>query len=547
MVCPGWRGTLIALTLSVAACYGQTENSSHAFFNVLDYGARNDGSAPATEAIRSTIQAARAAGGGTVYVPAGNYVTGPIELVSNLVLHIDAGATLKFPAARLPYAKGRAQGIECLMPIPLIGGTSVENVAITGRGAITTTNSDWIKVSGPGQREAPFGAAWAHLRELLEIKTPQPEEEYLKTAPTLRPAFVRFMEAKNILIEGIHILGSPFWTVHLLYSTNVVVRDVSIETAPGLFTDGIVVDSSKDVRIANCYLDNGDDAIVLKAGKDADGLRVNRPTENVTVTNCVIHRGSAGVVMGSEMSGSIRNVVASNIVCQGTAMGMNIKSDRGRGGVVENVRLDHWTMDGVGRAINVSQYYVLEARVNSSDTRVSERTPQFRNIVVDNMSIIRCPATVGYEGAAGPVMINVEGLPEMPISGLRISNIIATGKSGMKAHDTVGMELRNVQVNTDSGPAFLIRDSKELELDGVSTREPLADAPVIRLDRCPGAIVHGSRAFAGTGTFLSAAPGELKNIVLEGNILTSARTATAEAASDFWQAPPAPAPAAKKN
>ena len=437
--------------------------SAATVFNVLDYGAHNDGSAPATEAIRSAIQAAKAAGGGTVYFPAGNYVTGPIELVSNLVLHIDAGATLSFPAAKLPFTKGRAQGIECLTPVPLIGGTNVENVTITGRGAIATNNAEWTKLMGGPQQEASFG---------------------------------------------------PFWTVHLLYSTNAVVRDVSIETYPGSFTDG-------------------DDAIVLKAGKDADGLRVNRSTENVTVTNCIVHHGSAAVVMGSEMSGSIRNVVASNIVCQGTWVGMNIKSDRGRGGVVENVRLDHWTMDDVGRAINVSQYYVLETRVNSSEPRVSERTPVFRNIVVDDMGINRCRATVAYENLP-PVMINIEGLPEMPISGLRITNIIASGKSGLKAHDTVAMELHHVQVNAASGPAFLIRDSKELELDGVSTREPLADAPVIRLDRCPGAIVRGSRAFAGTGTFLSAALGELKNIVLEGNTFTSARTATAEAATDFW-------------
>jgi hypothetical protein len=133
-------------------------------------------------------------------------------------------------------------------------------------------------------------------------------------------------------------------------------------------------------------------------------------------------------------------------------------------------------------------------------------------------------------------MINIEGLPEMPISGLRLTNIIVSGKSGLKAHDTVAMELHNVQVNTDSGPAFLIRDSKELELDGVSTRQPLADVPVIRLDRCPGAILRSSRAFAGTGTFLSTALGELKNIVLEGNSFAGARTASSEAATDFWSA-----------
>ena len=283
MIRPGWSGALIAFTLSAAACHGQP-GGSRTVFNILDYGAHSDGSAPSTEAIRSAIQAVKAAGGGTLYFPAGNYVTGPIELVSNLVLHIDAGATLRFPAAKLPFAKGRAQGIECLMPVPLIAGTNVENVTITGRGAIATSNSDWTKLIGGPQREAPFGPVWAHLRESLELKTPQPEEEYLKAAPFLRPSFVRFMESKNILIEGIRIVGSPFWTVHLLYSTNAVVRDVSIETYPGSFTDGIVVDSSKDVRIANCYLDNGDDAIVLKwegrrrpAGQPVHRKRDHRP------------------------------------------------------------------------------------------------------------------------------------------------------------------------------------------------------------------------------------------------------------------------------
>lgn len=530
-------GLLSALSLLI----GSTAWSAAPVFNVMDYGAHNDGSAAATEAIRSAIQAAKAAGGGTVYFPAGNYVTGPIELVSNLVLNLDAGATVRFPAAKLPFTKGRVQGIECLAPVPLIAGTNVENVTITGRGVLTSDNAEWTRLMGGPQHRSSFGPIWENLRALLEQKTPAPEEEYEKAAPFLRPAFVRFMEARNILVENIHIVGSPFWTIHLLYSTNAVVRDVTIETYPGSFTDGIVVDSSRDVRIANCYLDNGDDALVLKSGKDADGLRVNRPTENVTITNCIVHHASAGVVMGSEMSGSIRNIVASNIVCQGTWMGINIKSDRGRGGVVENVRLNHWTMDDVGRAINVSQYYVLENRVNNTVPKASARTPVFRDIAIDDMSIIRCRATVGYEPAP-PVMINIEGLPEMPISGLRISNVIAAGKSGLKAHDTVAMELRHVQVNADNGPAFLIRDSKELELDGVSTREPLADTPVIRLDRCPGAIVRGSRAFAGTATFLSVAPGELESVMLEGNALRGAGKAAVEAATDFW-----PAPAVNRN
>ena len=526
-------------------------------FNVMDYGARNDASAPATEAIRAAIQAAKAAGGGTVTIPAGTYVTGPIELVSNLVLHIEAGAIVRFPAARLPYTKGRTQGIETIGPVPLIGGHDLENVSITGRGVITTDNAEWTKLmSGPTPRSdsgpgSAFGPDWNRLLELLQQKTPQPEEEYLKVAPLLRPSFIRMTESKNLLIEGIHMIGAPFWSVHLLYSQNAVIRDVALETFPGAFTGGLYVDSSRDVRISNCYLDNGDDAITLKAGKDADGLRVNRPTEDVSITNTVVHRGSGCVVIGSETSGSIRNVVVGNVVCQGTQGGINIKSERGRGGVVENIRIDNLTMEDVGRAISVSQYYQMQGERPAPQEPVSRRTPVFRNIAISHLTISRArgvgeygwnPVSISSASRNTPptaVTINIEGLPEMPIEGLRISDVIAVGRGGLRAHDTVGLELRNVQMNAEAGPAFLIRDSKDLELDGVSTRKPLPENPVIRLDRCPNAVVRGSRAFSGTGTFLSAAPGELKSTVLLDNALGSAARATEELTKDFWQPPQA--------
>jgi polygalacturonase len=494
-------------------------------FNIVDYGARNDGSAPATAAFRSAIQAARAAGGGTVHVPAGKYVTGPIELVSNLVLNLDAGATVRFPAERLPFTRGREQGIECLTPVPLIGGHDLENVSLTGRGVLTTSNDEWLqlmsrsKAAGDDPGSA-FGAGWERLLQLLELKKPVPEVEYQKVAAELRPSFVRFMESKNVLVEGVHFVGSSMWTIHLLYADNVVVRDVMIETYPGVHTDGIAIDSSRNVRVSNCYIDTGDDGMVIKSGKDADGLRVNRPTENVSITNCTVHRAHGAVTIGSETSGSIRNLVASNITCQGTQMGVRIKSRRGRGGKVEDLRFDNWTMEDVGQGINITNYYMMEGEVKSAPEPVSERTPVFRNIAISHMTINRAR-----------VAIDIEGLPEMPIQALRISDVIASARSGMKATDTIALELHHVQVNADSGPAFQVQDSKELELDGVSTRKPLADQPVIRLDRCPGAVVRASRAFVGTGTFLSVAPGTLKSIVLEGNSLTSARKATAEEAA----------------
>jgi polygalacturonase len=248
-----------------------------------------------------------------------------------------------------------------------------------------------------------------------------------------------------------------------------------------------------------------------------------------------MHHGSGAVTLGSEMSGGIRNIVVSNIMAQGTQMGINIKSDRGRGGVIENVRLSDFVMDDVGRAINVTQYYALENRVTSQVSTASERTPVFRNIAIDNISINHCRSVVGFERGAAPVTINIEGLPEMPISGLRISNVISSGKNGLRAHDTVDLELHNVQVNADSGPAFLIRDSKDLELESVSTRNPLAGVPVIRLDGSPGAFITGSRAFQGTGTFLSLGVDEKKNVLLEGNALDEAREPIGESPTDFWK------------
>ncbi|MGD0869268.1 MAG: glycoside hydrolase family 28 protein [Bryobacteraceae bacterium] len=520
-----WRRLAPALPILAAGCAW----GAGPFFNIVDYGARRDGEATATEAIRAAIQAAKAAGGGTVFVPAGNYTSGPIELVSNLILYIDAGATLRFPAAKLPFTQGRQQGIEALTPVPLIGGRNLENVTITGRGVLSSDNTEWMRMmprekgsgADPGSANGPN---WERLLQLLEVKTPAAEEDYRKAAPELRPSFVRTMDSRNILIEGVRFEGSPMWTIHLLYSDNVMIRDVTIETYPGVHTDGIAVDSSRNVRISGCSIDTGDDGIVIKSGKDADGLRVNRPSEDITITGCNVRHAHGAVTLGSETSGWIRRVVASNITCQGTEMGVRIKSSRGRAGGVEDVRFDNWTMNGVGQGINVTNYYLMEGEVRGGEAPVSNRTPVFRNIAISNMTI---------RGAR--VAIDIEGLPEMPISGLRIGNVVASGKSGLKAYNTAAMQLVDVEVNAAGGPAFLVRDSKDLLLDHVTTREPLADAPVIRLDRCPGAIVRDSRAFERTGTFLSVGPGELKKLVFAGNTLTSARRPAVEAKTDYWR------------
>jgi polygalacturonase len=512
------------------AVFGACSWAAGPSFNIRDFGAKADGTTPITEAVRAAVQAARTAGGGTVVIPAGQYVSGPIELVSNLTLDVEAGAVVRFPARMLPFTEGRQQSIEALTPVPLIGGRHLENVAITGRGILASDNAAWMKLH-PRQRGlggdagSANGPNWEKLLELLEVHTPAPREAYEAAAPELRPSFVRTMDSRNVLIEGVHFQGSPMWTIHLLYTDNATVRDVVIETYPGVHTDGIAVDSSRNVRISNCYIDTGDDGIVIKAGKDADGLRVNRPSENIAITGCTVHRAHGAVTIGSETSGWIRNLVAGNITCDGTEMGVRIKSRRGRGGGVEAVRFDNWVMRNVGQAINVTNYYLMEGEVRrDAPEPVSRTTPVFRDIAVSHMTVRNAR-----------VVVNVEGLPEMPIEGLRITDLAGSAKAGVKAFHTQGLELHNVRIDAEGGPAFLVRDSRDLELDGVSSA-PRADLPVVRLDRCPGAIVRNSRALAGTATFLETAPGE--HVTLEGNVLGAAKRATAESKTDYWKPEP---------
>lgn len=506
-------GLLACLAVPLAA---QTPVASP-FFNVLDYGAKRDGSASSTAAFRAAIQACAKAGGGTVLVPAGQYVSGAIELVSHMTLHIEAGATIRFVANReeYPLVQSRFEGVETRAPAAMIGGHNLQDVAITGRGTLVADNAEWRKlVANPSYR-----SGWTTMLGLLEKHAPVPDEVRQAGEMSLRADFIRPVESKNVLIEGIHIQGGPMWVLHILYCENVVIRNVMVESYPGANTDGVDIDSSRHVRISDSYFDTGDDAICLKSGKDADGLRVNRPTEDVAITNCTIHRGHGAVVLGSETSGGIRNVVASNIVAQGTDRGIRIKSTRGRGGILENIRFDNWVIeDTPNPAIEVTNYYT-----RAPEEPVSVRTPIFRNIAISNVTINRCRTAV-----------SIEGLPEMPVEGLRLTDVIASAKEGLRAFNTKGLELHSVRINPDSGIPFLIRDSVELDLDGVQTRNPKADAPVVRLDRSKGVTLRNSIAWPGTGVFLSVAPEMKSSVTMLNNNLGGAATATKEEQSDVW-------------
>ncbi|MGA2650801.1 MAG: glycoside hydrolase family 28 protein [Terracidiphilus sp.] len=453
---------VVLVVLILAAGTTAEVSARQPFFNVLAYSAKNDGTADASEAFKPAIKAAHNAGGGTVFVPAGRYMSGPIELPSNITLDVDAGATIAFPVAPVPFVRGRHLGVEALVPMPLISATDAENVTVTGRGVLTTGDYNaWATAYGPAPKIAARsdnanGPKWDRLLKKLEAGETATGADFRAAAPELRPSFLCFTRTRNVLIEGVRIVGAPTFAVHLLYSENATVRDVTVEAYPGPHANGIVVDSSRFVRIENDFIDTGDDGIVIKAGKDADGLRVNRPSEDVVIANCTVHRAHGAVVIGSETSGGIRNLTASNIVADGTEVGIRIKS---RGGVAENVRFDNWTMQNVGKGVEVTTYYTVCGESATAEEPVSRGTPVFRNIVIRNVSI-----------RAAKQVADIEGLPEMPIAQLRVEDLIDSGKQGIKAIFTRGLELHRVRIDPQMRTGFDMSSNTELVLDGVASR-----------------------------------------------------------------------------
>ncbi|MFQ5810862.1 MAG: glycosyl hydrolase family 28 protein, partial [Armatimonadota bacterium] len=326
-----------------------------------------------------------------------------------------------------------------------------------------------------------------------------------------RPRTINLYRCKNVLISGITILNSPAWTIHPVYCENVSVEHVSIiqpYSSPN--TDGINPDSCKNVRISNCYLDCGDDCITLKSGYNADGRRVGIPCENIVVTNCTMAHGHGGVVIGSETSGDVRNVTISNCVFDGTQRGIRIKSQRGRGGVVENIRVSNLVMRNItDAAFSITMFY---GGNRDEVLPVDETTPQFRNIHMSDVIV-----TDSRRAAL------IEGLPEMPIRDISLSNIVVeSAGSGIRCWTATGVALSNVVVNPDRGPALIMENVRDIEIHRFANRRPDPATPVIQFHNVDGALVQSCSATEGTGTFLQLVGDANRDIVMTGNRLGKA-------------------------
>lgn len=485
--------------------------SAQQYYNVLKYGAKNDSSKLVTDAVKKAIDAAAQAGGGTVYFPAGKYLTGPIHLKSNITIFIEAGAELHFSDNfdhYLPMVKSRYEGVDVTSFSPLFYAYKAENITIKGRGLINGHGKKWWDFV-EGYKEGQPRSKWQYMFDDLNKTILLPDDPKQMKRGFLRPPFIQPMYCKNVLIEGITIINSPFWTVNPEFCENVTITGVTINNPHSPNTDGINPESCKYVHISNCHISVGDDCITIKSGKDKPGRAMAMPAENYTITNCTMLSGHGGVVIGSEMSGDVKKITISNCVFDGTDRGIRIKTARGRGGVVEEIRVDNIIMKNIKE-----QAIVLDMQYAKTQPElVSERTPRLRNIHLSNITA---------SGVKQACYIN--GLEEMPVENISFNDMNMDAETGFQIKNAANIEMHNLHINTKKGPALKSENVKTLVVDGLKSFTPLPGVAIADLTNTEDAFFYNSFPVSGTDIFLKLSGEQTKGIVLKNNNLRNVKT-----------------------
>lgn len=393
-------------------------------FSITDYGAAGDGKTDCTEAFKKAISAASEAGGGRVVVPAGSFLTGAIHLKSNVNLYVSENAVIKFsndPNKYLPAVFTRWEGVECMNYSPLIYAYKQKNIAITGKGILNGQGESWWE--------------WKKIRRDVQSlykqgQTGAPVKDRQYGGKTLRPNMIEPYKCKNILIEGITIRNGPFWHIHPVLSKNIIVRNIRVD-GMGPNNDGCNPESCKNVLIEGCYFNTGDDCIAIKSGRNNDGRRVNKPSENIIIRNCQMKAGHGGVVIGSETSGSVRNIFAENCIMDDPNLdrALRLKTNSVRGGVIENVYMRNVTVGQVKESVLHIFYFYGEGDSGKF-------TPKVRNINMENVT-----------SKKSKYALFLKGYERSPITDVRLKNCTFDNVESPDIIDNVkNLVLENVNI-----------------------------------------------------------------------------------------------------
>lgn len=455
-------------------------------FNIVRFGAIGNGNTLNTKSINDAIVACNKNGGGVVLIPAGYWLTGPVELKSNVNLYLEKNALLQFTADFNQYKiiEGNYEGKPSARNQSPIMGRNLENIGITGAGTIdgngdawrmvgknALTEAEWKKKTLSGGLVSEDGQTWfptektrkAHLEKssvLLSAAKKLSDFEDIKDF--LRPNLVVLTNCSKILLEGVTFQNSPAWNLHPLMCNELTVRNIRVKNPDYAQNgDGIDIESCKNVLIEGSVFDVGDDAICIKSGKDEEGRKRNMPTENVVIRDNLVYAGHGGFVVGSEMSGGARNIFVSECSFMGTDKGIRFKTTRGRGGTVEKIYIKNLNMFNiVDEAIFFDMYYWTKpplANEKQEVPKVSIETPQFKDIFIEN---IVC------NGANKGVFIR--GLPEMAVKNINMKNLFLNASKAIEIIDADQIEIKNsVLLTKGKDPLVYIESSKNISLDGV--------------------------------------------------------------------------------
>lgn len=376
-----------------------------------DFGAIGDGKTLCTDAFAKAFETLAAKGGGKLVVPQGVWYTGPITLLSHTELHLEAGAVILFsddlelyPTITTTYEGGAWK--KCQSPISAYKQT---NIAITGNGLIDGSGDSWR----PLKRAKVTDGQWKKMTSNGGTFVNDNLWEPANNRSNMRPVMVNLVECKSILVKDVVIQNPPAWNLHPLMCEDITIDHVTLRSpAYGQNGDALDLESCRNALVQNSTFDAGDDCICLKSGRDEEGRKRGMPTENIIVKGCTVYNGHGGFVIGSEMSGGVRNVLVENCQFVGTGNGLRFKSCRGRGGIVENIYVRGISMANIEDAAITFDMYYGKRDPNEIVPPVDESTPIFRKIEISDIS---CRGA--KEG------LHFRGLPEMPIQDVRLSNI----------------------------------------------------------------------------------------------------------------------------